>query len=71
MPSNSSTGSTWAGFKRGLVFDRLVAHIEPPAGVSRDGVLALDPAMLESWQPHLGLHVDEPKTKKSRLALTE
>ncbi|MDZ4698931.1 MAG: zf-HC2 domain-containing protein [Rhodothermales bacterium] len=56
---------------RGRVYDRLVTHIQPPAGVTRKGVLELDPDMLESWQRHLGLHVDEPKVKKSRLVATE
>jgi hypothetical protein len=35
--------------ERALVFDRLTALLTPPAGVTREGILRLDPAMLDSW----------------------
>ncbi len=35
---------------RGLVFDRLAQLLPPPAGVTRDGIMRLDPAMIEAWQ---------------------
>jgi hypothetical protein len=35
--------------ERALVLDRLNALLAPPAGVTREGILRLDPAMLDSW----------------------
>jgi hypothetical protein len=35
--------------ERALVFDGLTALLAPPAGVTREGTLRLDPAMLDSW----------------------
>lgn len=35
---------------RGAVFDALAAHVKPPAGVTREGVIALDKKMLEAWR---------------------
>lgn len=35
--------------ERGKVFDALAAHIEPPAGVTRDGALRLNKKMLDDW----------------------
>lgn len=34
---------------RGLIFDRMSQIMPPPAGVTREGVLALDARMLEAW----------------------
>lgn len=36
------------------VYDRLAALAPPPAGVTRDGILRLDRAMLDSWWNSLG-----------------
>lgn len=35
--------------ERPAVYDRLSSLIKPPAGVTRDGTLALDPQMLDAW----------------------
>ena len=35
---------------RGLIYDRLVQLLPPPADVTRDGIVRLDPKMLESWK---------------------
>jgi ferric-dicitrate binding protein FerR (iron transport regulator) len=35
---------------RGLVHDRLVELLPPPPGVTREGIMALDPAMLGAWE---------------------
>jgi ferric-dicitrate binding protein FerR (iron transport regulator) len=35
---------------RGLVFDRLAELLPPPPEVTRDGIMALDPAMLGAWE---------------------
>jgi hypothetical protein len=37
------------------VFDRLAAFVPPPAGVTREGVLAKDRRMLDDWWDALGL----------------
>lgn len=36
--------------ERGAVFDALSEHVAPPAGVTREGVIALDKKMLETWR---------------------
>jgi hypothetical protein len=41
------------GDERGRVYDRLVALNPPPAGVTRDGALALDQKMLDLWKDKL------------------
>ena len=38
------------GEDRVRVYDKIVAFVPPPGGVTREGVLQLDPAMLESWR---------------------
>ncbi len=43
------------GDVRGAVFDRLSALVPPPPGVTRDGVLSADGAMLDLWWNALGL----------------
>jgi ferric-dicitrate binding protein FerR (iron transport regulator) len=35
---------------RGLVYDRLSQSMPPPSGVTRDGIIALDPAMVAAWK---------------------
>jgi hypothetical protein len=35
---------------RGRVFDRLAELLPPPKGVTRDGIVALDPEMLNEWK---------------------
>ena len=35
---------------RGLIYDRLAQLLPPPAQVTRDGILALDPKMLDAWK---------------------
>jgi hypothetical protein len=37
------------GEQRGAVYDRLAALVPPPAGVTRDGVLRGERAMLDAW----------------------
>lgn len=40
---------------RGRVYDRLARLVAPPPGVTREGVLRLDPQMLDLWWNELGL----------------
>ena len=40
---------------RARVYSRLASLLPPPSGVTRDGILGLDPAMLDSWWNQLGL----------------
>ena len=35
---------------RGLIYDRLAQLLPPPSGVTRDGIMALDRAMLDAWK---------------------
>lgn len=35
---------------RGAVFDELSKFVGPPAGVTREGIIALDKNMLEVWR---------------------
>ncbi|HVF51510.1 MAG TPA: FecR domain-containing protein [Pyrinomonadaceae bacterium] len=39
--------------ERARVYERLAAHAPPPAGVTRDGALALDAPMLKRWKDAL------------------
>ena len=41
--------------ERERVYERLAALVAPPAGVTREGVLRLDPKMLDLWWDQLGL----------------
>lgn len=41
------------GDERVRVYERMAALSAPPPGVTRDGVLALDPAMIERWRRQL------------------
>jgi len=41
--------------ERALVYDRLATLVAPPDGVTRDGMLNLNPQMMERWQGKLGL----------------
>ena len=38
------------GDDRGLVYDKLSGFVAPPAGVTREGILQLDNAMLQRWK---------------------
>jgi hypothetical protein len=40
--------------ERAQVYDALAARVPPPAGVTRDGIVAGDPTMLEHWWDALG-----------------
>jgi hypothetical protein len=40
--------------ERGRVYDRLAQLVPPPAGVNREGILRLDPQMLDLWWNELG-----------------
>lgn len=40
--------------RRARVYDRLQQFVPPPAGVTREGILRLDQAMLDSWWNQLG-----------------
>jgi hypothetical protein len=35
---------------RGLIYDRLAQLLPPPAGVTREGIIALDRTMLDAWK---------------------
>ena len=35
---------------RGLIYDRLAQLLPPPPGVTRDGIIALNPRMLDAWK---------------------
>jgi hypothetical protein len=41
------------GEDRGRVYDRMAMFVPPPAGVTREGVLDLDPKMLDAWRDAL------------------
>lgn len=41
------------GYDRARVYDRMAELIPPPQGVTREGVLALDQRMLDSWKDKL------------------
>ena len=41
------------GAERALVYDRMVELVPPPAGVTREGVLALNQQMLDTWKDNL------------------
>lgn len=40
---------------RSRVYERLAGFVSPPPGVTREGVLQLDPQMLDTWWNELGL----------------
>lgn len=44
------------GAERARVYEKLAQLSPPPAGVTRDGALALDPAMLDRWRDALEEH---------------
>jgi hypothetical protein len=41
------------GDERGRIYERLAALAPPPAGVTRDGIMRLDPAMLYEWKAQM------------------
>ena len=45
---------------RAGVYDRMAELITPPQDVTRDGVLNLDPKMLESWRDQLSIRAEVP-----------
>jgi hypothetical protein len=51
------------GSDRARVYDRMVALVPAPAGVTREGSLSLDPQMLEHWREILGLTWGLPEDK--------
>lgn len=46
------------GTDREKIYDRLASLVKPPAGVTREGMLAGDRNMTERWQSHLNLGMD-------------
>lgn len=46
------------GEDRVRIYDRLAALVEPPPGVTREGMLSGDRRMTERWQDHLNLGMD-------------
>jgi FecR protein len=49
--------------ERARVYDRMTAIMQPPKGVTRDGILNLDQSMMNSWKAKLGLswgQADDP-----------
>lgn len=55
------------GVDRARVYDRLTGLVDPPHSVTREGVLARDPEMMNAWRNHLGVGVTywlEYKKKK-------
>jgi hypothetical protein len=40
---------------RGRVYDKLAALVPPPTGVTREGIMRRDQAMLDAWWDQLGL----------------
>jgi hypothetical protein len=62
------------GAPRALAYERLVALVPPPAGVTREGVLALDQRMLDRWWDRIAPPVLVPvdstaPVKKKRVRL--
>jgi len=43
------------GSERALVYDRMATLVPPPESVTREGMLNLNPQMMERWQGKLGL----------------
>jgi hypothetical protein len=41
--------------ERARIYDRMAVLVAPPKGVTREGMLNLNPQMMESWQEELGL----------------
>jgi hypothetical protein len=41
---------------RERIYDRLTLLVEPPKGVTREGILSSNPAMITAWQEQLGLN---------------
>ena len=39
--------------ERGQIYDKMASFVPPPEGVTREGVLKLDPKMLELWRDRL------------------
>jgi hypothetical protein len=56
---------------RGMIFDRMSQIMPPPAGVTREGVLALDSRMLEAWGVEFSREEFMPCLTSCTAALTE
>ena len=52
------------GDDRERVYEKMVGFAPPPAGVTREGVLKLDPKMLEQWRDTFGWGIGNSKGKK-------
>jgi hypothetical protein len=39
--------------ERAQIYDKIASYVPPPEGVTREGVLELDPKMLEIWRDRL------------------
>ena len=62
------------GDGRARVYERLAALSPPPEGVTREGVLRLDPRMLDGWKEHLEadwLHESFPAVRRAWRKLFE
>lgn len=46
------------GLDRERIYDRLASLVQPPSGVTREGMLSGDRRMTERWQDHLNLGMD-------------
>lgn len=43
------------GKDRELIFDALASFMKPPYGVTREGILRLDPEMMDRWRQEIGI----------------
>jgi hypothetical protein len=55
------------GDKRSLVCDRMAMLVRPPAGVTRDGVLALNQQMLDQWRDVLEANWDDQSSPSMKM----
>jgi len=44
-----------SGKDRELIFDALASFMKPPHGVTREGILRLDPEMMDRWRQEIGI----------------
>jgi hypothetical protein len=56
-----------SGEDRVRVYEKMAAYSPPPAGVTREGVLQLNPDMLEAWKLELEWGWISGKTKRKAL----
>ena len=50
LSENNRTRSVVLEPARGLIYDRLAQLLPPPPEVTREGIMALDPRMLDAWK---------------------